>query len=513
MILALRGKLLYVCSGAFAIGVVWGTISSIPIPYIVLSEFVGLLCILFGACISSDVEIVDSNLSKQKIVFLLLGTICISLPLGELRAALAPHAVPTFLASQLNSQVELTGTIIADPDIREKNQQLIVRFNRTTNILVFASVFSHFEYGEEVRFSGVLTAPAPFNTGNGRSFRYDNFLAKKGVFAIVPKASVKEVAPASGVWNACANMLFQTKHIFVKGLSHALPDPYSELATGLLTGDQHGLGDSLVTILASSGLIWVVVLSGYHITLIASGVLRLFSVLPRKVKYVLASLSIIGIIFATGASAPSIRGSVMACFTLFAEATHRKYDALRALAVTLIAVLLWNPFLLAYDSGFQMSIVVTPALILAVPILEARLLWIKGGLLREIISVSIVAQLACLPLILWQTGELGVWAIPANMLVMSFVPIAMVTTFFAGVVGVGIPILAPVAGLPAFCILYYILVVAKFSARLPFSDVIIPPIPFVAVLGMYALFIFVLYLLTRLRSKSASQLLPSSHSP
>jgi competence protein ComEC len=195
----------------------------------------------------------------------------------------------------------------------------------------------------------------------------------------------------------------------------------------------------------------------------------------------------------------------MACLTLFAEATHRTYDALRALAVTLIAVLLWNPFLLAYDSGFQMSIVVTPALILAVPILEAKLLWVKSGVLREIISVSIVAQLACLPLILWQTGELGVWAIPANMFVMSFVPVAMVSTFFAGVIGVGIPMLAPVAGLPAFCILYYILAVAQFSSNLPFSDIIIPPIPFLAVIAMYGIFVFVLYLLTRLRSKSASQ--------
>ncbi len=513
MILALRGKLFFVCSGVFAVGIVWGTISSISIPYLLLSEFIGALCLLVGTFISDEAEILDANLAKRKIVLLVLGVIFISTPIGEVRAALAPHAIQSFLATQINSQVEMTGTIISDPDIREKNQQLLVRVGHATNILVFASVFSHFTYGEQVHFSGVLTVPTPFDTGNGRSFRYDNFLAKKGVFAIVPRANVYEVAPASGIWNTGAEMLFEFKHIFVTGVSHALPNPYSELARGLLTGDQHGLGDSLVTILASSGLIWVVVLSGYHVTLIATGVLKLFEVLPRRLKYMLAGLSVIAIVFATGASAPSIRGSVMACFTLFAEATHRKYDALRALAVTLIGVLLWSPFLLAYDSGFQMSVVVTPALILAVPILESKLLWIKSGLLREIISVSIVAQLACLPLILWQTGELGVWAIPANMLVMSFVPVAMVTTFFAGVAGVVVPMLAPVAGLPAFCILYYVLGVAKFSAALPFSDVIIPPIPFIAVLGMYAFFIFVLYLLTRLHSENASQLLPNSHSP
>ena len=145
---------------------------------------------------------------------------------------------------------------------------------------------------------------------------------------------------------------------------------------------------------------------------------------------------------------------------------------------------------------------VTPALLLATPILESRILWIKSKLLREIICVSVVAQLACLPLILWQVGELGVWAIPANMFVMSLVPLAMVAAFVAGAVGVVLPPLASLAGLPAYTILSYILYIAKTSAALPLADVILPGFPFVLVIGMYGVLIWLVILL---RSKSASQ--------
>ena len=401
--------------------------------------------------------------------------------------------------------MSLTGTIVADPDVREKNQQLIISLQKNgqqTSVLAFAPLFQKFKYGERVLLAGTLAPPSNFVTDSGRTFHYDNFLAKKGIFAVVPQANLLEVASPSGFLDNFINLLFSAKHIFVNGLKRALPDPYAQLAVGLLTGDQHGLGDSLVNTLALSGLIWVVVLSGYHVTLIAAAVLKIFGFLPRRFGFTLAGAVILCIVFATGATAPSLRGGIMACLTLYARATNRTYEALRALCAAIILILLCNPLLLAYDSGFQLSIVVTPALLLATPILESRILWIKSKLLREIICVSVVAQLACLPLILWQVGELGVWAIPANMFVMSLVPLAMVAAFVAGAVGVVLPPLASLAGLPAYTILSYILYIAKTSAALPLADVILPGFPFVLVIGMYGVLIWLVILL---RSKSASQ--------
>jgi competence protein ComEC len=499
MAIAFRGKLLFIGTGVFALGILSGTLFHVSWACVVLGVLFSVFCFLLLA------------LDIPNAFFILTLGICIAaFLLGEVRAALTPRTLRSAFMAMLSSlenprPISLIGEIETDPDVRQKNQQFIITFEKNgqrTNVLVFAPLFQHFKYGEKVLVAGTLIAPENFVTDAGRTFRYDNFLAKKGVFAIISQADILEIAPPSGVLPTFAGVLFDAKHVFTSGLKRALPDPYAELATGLLTGDQHGLGDALVTTLALSGLIWVVVLSGYHVTLIAAGVLKIFGFLPRRFGFVFAGLAIACIVFATGATAPSLRGGIMACLTLYARATNRTYDALRALCIAIISVLLWNPFLLAYDSGFQLSIVVTPALLIATPILESRMLWIKSKFLREIICVSVVAQLACLPLILWQVGELGLWSIPANMFVMSLVPLAMITSFVAGVAGVLLPQLASLAGLPAYAILSYILYIAKTSAALPLADVVLPPFPFVLVLAMYGILIWFVILL---RSESASQ--------
>jgi ComEC/Rec2-related protein len=517
--LAFRGRLLFVATAAFALGILWGTIGSIPWFFLTLSIFIGALSLLLAGIIT------NSSVGLQYFL-LALGIASVLFPMGEVRAALAPHELPSSFATSLNQKITYTGIVTGDPDVRAKNQQLMVAVTKGTEhttILVFAPLTQRFVYGEQIRIAGILTAPTSFLTDSGRTFQYDNYLAKKGIFATVPKATVVEVHVPTGILAGCANFLFATKHTFVQGLARALPEPYAGIATGLLTGDQHSISDSVENLLVVSGLLWIVVLSGYHITLIANGTRGLFRFLPRGISYAAAGISVMAIIFVTGASAPSLRGGFMACLTLFAQSTRRQYDAFRSLAAAIICILLWNPFLLAYDSGFQLSIVVTPAILFFVPRVERKLVWIKSKFIREVIAVSVVAQLSCVPLILWQTGQVSPWAIPANFCVMALISFAMLSCFVAGMVGALVPPLASLAGLPAYAILCYMLWIAKAAASLPLSNLTIPSFSFVYVIALYV-FLFICTLkLTHItydtrtapsspippQTKSASQLLPS----
>jgi competence protein ComEC len=440
------------------------------------------------------------------------------------RLAFIPLALPAEFSSQLNHSVSLSGVIVADPDVRQRNQQLVIEVvgHKAMRILAFAPLSQHYTYGEHVLVSGVLLSPQPFATASGRMFRYDHFLAKKGIFSLIKGARVVEELPRLGFHEEFSERfygrfhtvfmraLFGVKHEFVKGLKRALPAPYAELAVGLLTGDQHQLDDATVTALSFSGLIWIVVLAGYHVTLIVRGVLAVFFFLPRRIALALAALCVLALVIATGASAPSVRGGMMAGLALFARGTGRTYDAVRALIATVMLVTLWNPLLIAYDLGFQLSILVTLAIVIGTPLVEMQLLWIKNSLLREVVAVSTLAQLACLPLLVWQTGQLETWAIPANILVMAFVPLVMLLSGIAGVAGVvaapplaaalGVPL-----GLPAHILLYYLLTVATFATSLPYAKATLPPFSFSFVLLAYAALAAVLYRLTRLRLRNASQ--------
>jgi competence protein ComEC len=196
------------------------------------------------------------------------------------------------------------------------------------------------------------------------------------------------------------------------------------------------------------------------------------------------------VVFATGASAPSLRGGIMVTFMLLARGTNRTYNSLRALGLTIFILLLWNPLLLAYDSGFQLSIIVTPALIVCSPIIESRLLWIHHTFMRKVVAVSIVAQLSILPLLVWQNGQLEVWSIFSNILVMPLVPVSMLCTVVSGFAGIFLPLYARVIGWPAHMALYLILLTGQYTAHLPYANTAVPPFSFTYVLGIYALLIW-----------------------
>ena len=494
----MRGTFFFTGVGVFALGVLVRTLVPIPWQFIAIGVFVAALC--FAVAFFERKR--ESRIFTCAVACIILAGL-----FGTVRTSFAPQTIPEEFKPLINTHVSLTGAIVADPDVREKNQQLTVLVdenNVKTKVLAFAPLGETYAYGEEVTISGTLTKPAPFSTDTGRTFRYDHYLAKKGIFSDITRAKVEAVSPPAGFMDACTDLLFGIKHTFVRGLTHALPDPYGEVATGLLTGDQHTIDDTILTMLEFSGLVWVIVLSGYHVTIIAQAIVRIFSFLPKRFALLLAGFCIACIVVATGASAPSLRGSIMAGFALFADGTGRRYNSLRALAATLVIVLLWNPLLLAYDQGFELSLIVTPAIILGMPILEARLLWIRSKLLRAVISVSVIAQLACMPLIIWQEGQVEVWAIPANMFVTALVPIVMLLSVIAGFAGmITATPLASLLGFPAYCLLYFILAVARTSSSLPYANLTIPPFSFIFVILAYAVLIGIGYFLRTSRDTTS----------
>lgn len=400
-----------------------------------------------------------------------------------------PRHLPPAFAPLIDTNVSLTGIVVADPDLRENNQHitiLIATSSAKTKILAFAPLYPSFSYGETVRVSGKFDSPEPFDTDGGRSFAYDRYLAKDGIFAVVSPAHSEEVAPPSGWKSRIMDVLYGVKHVFVRGLEEALPEPAASLAEGLLTGGKQGLGSALIEVFTIAGLLQIVVLSGYNVMIVAEAVLKAFARLPRHAAHALAALCVIAFVVAAGAGSSAIRAGIMACLALFARASGRTYSALRALMFTLVVMLIWNPYYLLFDPGFDLSVLATLGLIIGTPIIEPYLLRVKSGVLREAIATTVSAQIAVLPLLLYETGNLSLVSVPANILVMPLVPPAMAASFVAGLVGAFVPIAAPAVGLPAYLLLSLIIWIAQFSASLPLAHVILPAFPFPLVLVAYA---------------------------
>ncbi len=412
-------------------------------------------------------------------VFLLLFA------LGAWHAGSAFPQLPPALAASLDAPVTLTGTVIADPDMRESSQHLLVAVPGT-RILVTTDPYGTYAYGDTVTVAGTLAEAQPFETDGGRSFDYRRFLAKDGIAAVIGRGQASKVDAPVPLAMRPLRFLLSGKHAFAHALEDALPEPYASLAEGLITGGKQGLGDGLIAFFTRAGLLPIVVLSGYNVMIVAELVLASFRRLRRSYAAGAAGLAIILFVLAAGGGASAWRAAVMAALAVFAKASGRTYDALRALFLTFAVMLVLSPLSLLYDPGFQFSFMAAFGLILLSGDIERRIARLPK-FLRETCAATLAAQLFVLPLLLYQTGQLSLVAVMANLLALPIVPLAMALSALAGIAGLVAPPIAVFAGLPAYVLLWYLVEVATIMGGVPFASFVVPVFPALLLVPAYAL--------------------------
>lgn len=449
------------------------------------------------------VILVGAHICMPRPSYLLGALVCISMVCGMLRTS-SFDQTHTDLDTHLNARVQYTGTVIRDPDIREKSQRVTIRIvDRDADVTVLA-VAPHqpvVAVGDRVSVAGRLTLPAPFETDGGRTFAYDRYLQKDGVSYLLNVARITPLSPAP--WYSIPAALARVKHLFLSGLGATLPDQNAALAGGIVIGGKTGLAKDLQQAFIMSGLVHVIVLSGYNVTIVAEWMMTILAYLTtsRRARALAGALALLLFVGIAGFSATAVRATLMALIALYARATGRTYAASRALVVAVIVMLLWNPLYLAFDPGFGLSVAATAGLLWLSPLIEQWFIKTRIRLGRqepnraqrfwiEAVSSTLAAQVGVLPLLLYNTGNVSLVALPANLLVVAVMPLAMAVSAVAGIGGALLsstsPSIAAVLAAPAHFITSYTILVAQKSAALPGATLTINAFSFWWVVAAYA---------------------------
>ena len=131
-----------------------------------------------------------------------------------------------------------------------------------------------------------------------------------------------------------------------------------------------------------------------------------------------------------------------------------------------------NPKILRFDIGFQLSFLATAGLVWLAPFFEKALKNLpKIFGLREVLTATLSAQLAVLPILIVYFGQLSIISPLANLVVLLFIPLTMLVGFLAG--GVGIIWIggAKIFGWLAWLFLTFEIGAIKFFAGLPLSSI------------------------------------------
>ena len=468
----------------FALGVAAASLSDVGLAYVawvvVLAGVMGLMARREGSAPSSSRLAVFS-------IFLLACS------LGMLRFEFASFdEVNEKYEALVGTELVLEGVVAREPDIREKTTHLYVRVEDEL-LLVTASRYVSVAYGDRIVIDGQLKKPDAFETDLGRTFNYPKYLQARGVSYSVSFAKITILEKEQG--NIFITKILQIKQKFMQSIERILPEPQVGLAEGLLLGVKQALGDELEAVFRKTGIIHIVVLSGYNVMLVVIFITYVVAyIMPYRFRFIFGLIAIICFAILVGLSATVVRASIMAALVLYARSVGRMYAVLRALLFAGLVMILINPYLLVFDVGFQLSFLATLGLIFLVPYIEAKLHFMPNIFqMREFLTATVATQIFVLPILLYNIGEFSVVSVVVNVLVLPMVPIAMFLTFVTGLLGfVSVP-LATLSGFVTHVSLSYILGIATFFAQVPFAAFSVPAFPFWIVMVGYGLMGYVVY--------------------
>lgn len=255
---------------------------------------------------------------------------------------------------------------------------------------------------------------------------------------------------------------------FTAGMQTALPEPLAPFAMGLLVGQRATLPDNVKQDLLMVGLTHIIAVSGYNLTIILHASRRLLGKRSKRMSTFL-TLALIGIfLLLAGASASIVRAAIVSVLSIAASYYGRSFKPLNLIMLA-AAITVWvNPVYVWSDLSWYLSFLAFYGVMVLSPLIQLRLpgRW-HESLIGAVALESICAEIMSVPFILYIFGQMSLIGLPANVLVVTLVPLAMLLGLIAGLAGMLIPSVAGWFAWPAVLLLNYMLDTAHLLARVP----------------------------------------------
>lgn len=189
------------------------------------------------------------------------------------------------------------------------------------------------------------------------------------------------------------------------------------LVAGLAIGETSGIDQKLIDEMKLVSLTHLTAVSGANCAI----VLAMFYFLVRKLgggrwwRLGIGLAALFGYVQLVGAQPSVLRAAVMAAGVLVGISLGRKTAPISALALSVIILLIADPWL-AIDYGFALSVAATFGILSLTQPIVLRLERHIPKWLAIAIGVSLAAQILCLPILLQLQLGLSTYSLPANIL-------------------------------------------------------------------------------------------------
>ena len=269
---------------------------------------------------------------------------------------------------------------------------------------------------------------------NDFQFDYAKYLARKGIY--YQSFATDEILEAPKKRLTISEKIRQKRLEILNIIDGSkLPKRESEFLKGIILADRTEMDEEMVSDFSKSGLVHFLAISGTHLAIIFWLILYLLKpIFPakfRKIPIVLSLLFIWSFTIFIDYGSSVVRSCLMITAYYSFVLLQRKPDLLHAMAIAGFAILIFDTHQV-FDVGFQLSFIAVFGIFwLNEPILK-NLPRPKNKIqdfLFNVISVSLAAQIATLPLVIFYFHQYSFLSIVANVIIVPFSEVIIVFSF------------------------------------------------------------------------------------
>ena len=320
------------------------------------------------------------------------------------------------LRAMEGKQIQVVGRVSSEPLLQGTSQRF-----KIGKIEMRTKQYPKFEYGDTVTVSGSLQRRMINKWYSRFSLMY-------------PDVKLVDERSAKVMGFRWKEKIYTLRRQIEGVYNRNIPEPEASLLAGIVLGAKRSLDAEFYTALQKTSTLHIVVASGYNVTVVIGAVIfMLAGFLKRKWAVFWSVVAVFGYTIMAGGEPAIVRAAIMGSLAYFGQVLGRQNDGMRLLLVAVMVMLTWQP-MLVWDIGFQLSVAATLGLILISPLLKRvfGIIWGVGNDIAETTS----AQLAVWPILVISFGNMSLFGILVNSLILWLVPIIM--ALGAGLAAVGL---------------------------------------------------------------------------
>jgi len=392
-----------------------------------------------------------------------------------------------------NKKIDLIGIVVQEPEIKTdkvrlkvKVEELIInneKKNVSDKILVTTNLYPKYSYGDKIKIKGKLDSPAIFE-----EFNYRDYLTRQGVYSVMYWPEIELIIKNQG--NPVLALILSFKEKLRTSINQNLAWPQALILEGIILGEEGRISETFKEKFNTVGLRHITAVSGMHITILSAILMQFLIGLGfwRNQAFYLTIILLILFIIIVGLPSSAVRAGIMGGFFLLGQKIGRKNSATRIMIFAATLILIFNPLLLRFDVGFQLSFLAIAGIIYLSPIFLDWFKRIPGKdflNLKNIVAMSLAAQVFTLPILVYNFGTVSVIAPLVNVLVLPFISFLTGLGFLFGLTSFVFQPLALIFSWLCWFFLTYILKIVDWFSSLSFSSIILKDVHWFWLISFY----------------------------